>query len=97
MTYDYPTNVTSYVDYITWASNQTDQLLPKLFLMFVFIVSLTWMYQGGKESEAIIISSILCLILSLLFGTLGWVSSWYVVFFGVVTGLAAIITWGVNK
>ena len=97
MTYDYPTNVTSMVDYISWASTQTNELLPKLFLALIFVVSTTWLYNGGKESEAVVVSSAICLVISMLMNTMGLIGTTYTLLFGALMAISALITWAVSQ
>lgn len=93
MAYDLPLNVSTPMGYFEWSFQQTEYLPPYLFLVFVFMVSASWLYYVGGEGQMFVGASLLTLIVAILFQTLGWVS--HITMLGIF-GLfivSALVTW----
>ena len=89
MTYPLPSNVTKIVDLAVWTNSVTNQMFWPLILLGLFVI-LFFSFKGFQTERAFATSAFVTMIIGIMFGIMGLVSS-YVVIFTMIVAAGAVI------
>jgi len=89
MTYPLPSNVTKIVDLAVWTNSVTNNMFWPLILLGLFVI-LFFSFKGFQTERAFATSAFVTMIIGIMFGIMGLVSS-YVVIFTMIVAAGAVI------
>jgi len=89
MSYAYPTGVVKLVDIALWCNTVTAGMFWPLILLGLFVI-LFFSFKGFQTERAFATSAFVTMIIGIMFGIMGLVSS-YVVIFTMIVAAGAVI------
>ena len=90
MTYAYPTNITKMADLAIWTNNVTSGYFWSLILFALFAI-LFFSFKSYSTERALATSSFVTMIIAIMFGVIGLVSSYVVILTMVIAGGSVIM------
>jgi len=96
MTYAYPSNITGISDLALWTNNVTGGWFWSMILMGLFVI-LFMSFKSYSTERAFATSSFVCMIIGIMMGVMGLISSYVVVLLMVIAGIAVIALRNTNN
>ena len=96
MTYAYPSNITNLVDMAKWTNVVTVGFFWPLILLGLFCI-LFFSFKSYSTERALATSSFITMIIAIMLGIIGLVSSYIVVLTIVIAGISVIVLRSTNN